>query len=52
MKLNLGSGSKILKGYVNVDKFQYYNPDVVHDLEKFPYPFEDGVLMKYYCRMY
>ena len=40
MKLNLGSGSKILKGYVNVDKFQYYNPDVVHDLEKFPYPFE------------
>jgi ubiquinone/menaquinone biosynthesis C-methylase UbiE len=42
MKLNLGSGSKILKGYVNVDKFQYYNPDVVHDLEKFPYPFEDN----------
>ena len=42
MKLNLGSGSKILKGYVNVDKFQYYNPDVVHDLEKFPYPFENN----------
>ena len=42
MKLNLGSGSKILKGYVNVDKFQYYNPDVVHDLEKFPYPFKDN----------
>ena len=42
MKINLGSGSKILKGYVNVDKFQYYNPDVVHDLEKFPYPFEDN----------
>ena len=42
MKLNLGSGSKILKGYVNVDKFQYYKPDVVHDLEKFPYPFEDN----------
>ena len=42
MKLNLGSGSKILKGYVNVDKFQYYNPDVVHDLEKFRYPFKDN----------
>jgi len=42
MKLNLGSGSKILEGFVNVDKFEYYNPDVVHDLEKFPYPFDDN----------
>ncbi len=42
MKLNLGSGSKILEGYVNVDKFDYYNPDIVHDLEIFPYPFEDN----------
>ena len=42
MKLNLGSGSKILEGYVNVDKFDYYNPDIVHDLEIFPYPFKDN----------
>jgi len=42
MKLNLGSGSKILKGYINVDKFDYYKPDVVHDLETFPYPFKDN----------
>tara|TARA_Y100001980_G_C14396316_1_gene193897 strand:- start:53 stop:613 length:561 start_codon:yes stop_codon:yes gene_type:complete len=42
MKLNLGSGSKILDGYTNVDKYDYYKPDVVHDLEIFPYPFEDN----------
>ena len=42
MKLNLGSGSKILDGYTNVDKYDYYKPDVVHDLEIFPYPFKDN----------
>ena len=42
MKLNLGSGSKILDGYTNVDKYDYYKPDVVHDLEVFPYPFKDN----------
>ena len=42
MKLNLGSGSKILDGYTNVDKFDYYKPDVIHDLEIFPYPFKDN----------
>ena len=42
MKLNLGSGSKILDGYTNVDKYDYYKPDVIHDLEIFPYPFRDN----------
>ena len=42
MKLNLGSGSKIIDGYTNVDKFDYYKPDIVHDLEVTPYPFEDN----------
>ena len=42
IKLNLGCGSKILKGYTNVDKFNTYHPDIVHDLENFPYPFKDN----------
>ena len=42
IKLNLGCGSKILPGYTNIDKFDTYNPDLVHDLEKFPYPFKDN----------
>jgi hypothetical protein len=36
LRLNLGSGNHPLPGYVNVDRFG--TPDVVHDLEMFPWP--------------
>lgn len=41
-KLNLGCGEFKKKGYVNVDYYSVSEPDVKHDLEKFPYPFEDN----------
>lgn len=41
-KLNLGSGAYYKKGFVNVDFRTDAKPDVVHDLNKFPYPFKEG----------
>ena len=40
-KLNLGSGEFLKEGFVNVDFRSVSRPDVVHDLSKFPYPFQD-----------
>ncbi|AHF96473.1 Methyltransferase domain-containing protein [Desulfurella multipotens] len=42
IKLNLGCGDKKLDGFVNVDFVEAVNPDVVWDLEKVPWPFEDS----------
>lgn len=41
-KLNLGSGADIRKGYVNLDIVKLPGVDIVHDIDKFPYPFPDN----------
>ncbi len=41
-KLNLGCGETKKDGYVNVDWSALVHPDVVHDLNKLPYPFSDN----------
>ena len=38
-KLNLGCGYKHKEGFINVDNFSECDPDMLHDLEVFPYPF-------------
>lgn len=40
-KLNLGCGANRLEGWCNVDRHAGCQPDVVHDLERTPWPFED-----------
>jgi len=41
-KLNLGCGEEKKAGYVNLDWQSLTEPDVRHDLNKFPYPFADN----------
>lgn len=41
-KLNLGCGLKKLNNYINVDNRKSCEPDFVHDLNIFPYPFSDN----------
>jgi SAM-dependent methyltransferase len=42
-KLNLGSGTDIRQGYVNLDVAALPGVDVVHDLANLPLPFDDDV---------
>jgi len=39
-KLNLGSGEDKKEGYINIDFNPLAEPDVNHDLNQLPYPFE------------
>lgn len=42
LKLNLGCGYNKINGWVNIDSSPLVNPDVLWDLEKTPYPFDDN----------
>ncbi len=41
-KLNLGCGEQKNPGFIGVDRVKTSAVDVVHDLNKFPYPFKDN----------
>jgi len=42
MRLNLGCGEKVREGWTNVDYLNFEGVDIVHNLDSFPYPFEDN----------
>lgn len=41
-RLNLGCGTFKKEGYVNLDCYSNLSPDVAHNLNIFPYPFENN----------
>ena len=42
MKLQIGAGGKALDGWVNLDLAKLPGIDIVHNLDSYPWPFEDG----------
>ena len=48
-KLNIGCGQDIRKGYVNLDSIKQKGIDVVHDLNKFPWPFKKDTFNEIYA---
>jgi len=48
--LDLGCGKRKVPGAIGVDRVKVDGVDIVHDLTKFPYPFEDESVDKIYCR--
>src|SRR3989338_8456713 len=49
-RLNLGCGENIKEGWVNLDSAALPGVDVVHDIEKIPFPFKDGEFDEILCR--
>ena len=48
-KLNIGSGRDIKLDYINLDSVELPGVDVVHNLNKFPWPFKDNEFSLIYC---
>lgn len=48
-KLNLGCGTKIIPGHVNIDIVQLPGVDIVYDLNSFPYPFKENTFQEIYA---
>lgn len=48
LKIDLGCGRSKKDGFIGVDCLGFDNVDIVHDLNKFPYPFSDNEVDEVY----
>lgn len=46
LKLHLGCGNDIKQDFINLDSVKLPGVDIVHDLNKFPWPFKQNVFEK------
>lgn len=49
IKLNLGCGVHKMGGYTGVDISKDVKPDIVHDLNKYPWPFKNNSVEEIFC---
>jgi SAM-dependent methyltransferase len=49
LKLNLGCGKDIKENYVNLDSVKQPGVDIVHNLNKLPWPFRNNTFEEIYC---
>ena len=49
-KLNLGCGNDIRSGWINLDSSALPGVDVVHNIERVPLPFTDGMFQEILCQ--
>jgi predicted SAM-dependent methyltransferase len=50
LKLDLACGNRKTAGFVGVDCTKTQDADIVHDLNKYPYPFEDNSVDEINCQ--
>lgn len=50
MKLNIGCGHDLKEGWVNHDLANLPGVDIMHDLNKFPWPWQDGEFEEVYMK--
>lgn len=49
IRLDLGCGNNKKDGFTGVDICKFTQADIYHDLDSYPYPFEDNSVYEIYC---
>jgi hypothetical protein len=48
-KIDIGCGKNKREGFTGIDRREFPGVDIVHDLSKYPWPFEDASVVEAHC---